>query len=125
MKKALMAGVVICSNVFGNLLLKAGMDQVPPLQGPLSYISAIFQPLVAAGIVLLILWVLSRMALLSWADLTYALPMTSLGFVLNLAVAAIFLHEPVSTQRLAGTALIVIGTLFVAFTKPKTVEPAA
>ena len=41
------------------------------------YIKAIFNPWVLVGIALLILWTLSRMALLSWADLSYVLPVTS------------------------------------------------
>lgn len=115
-----MAGTVIVSNVLGNLLLKFGMDQVPPLGAdPVAYVGVIFQPFVAAGIGLLILWVLSRMALFSWADLTYALPLMSLGFVLNLAVAAVFLGEPMTRARVAGTACIVAGTVLVGMTRPK------
>jgi drug/metabolite transporter (DMT)-like permease len=120
MRKAVMAGTVIVSNVVGNLLLKYGMDQTPPLGGdPAAYVAVVFQPFVAAGIGFLILWVLSRMALFSWADLTYALPMMSLGFVLNLAVAVTFLGEPMTRARVAGTACIVAGTLLVGMTRPK------
>lgn len=120
MKKFLMTAVVVGSNVFGNLLLKQGMDRVPPLVTPLDYIGAIFQPLVAAGIVLLILWVLSRMALFSWADLSYALPITSAGFVLNLIVSLVFLHEHITPARYLGTACIVGGMILVGLTQPKT-----
>ena len=49
---------------------------------PLAYITVLFQPWVALGVSLLILWMLSRMALLSWADLSYVLPVTSIGYVL-------------------------------------------
>jgi drug/metabolite transporter (DMT)-like permease len=120
MRRVLTAAVVICSNVFGNLLLKKGMENVPPLAAPLDFVTVVFQPFIAAGIVLLILWMLSRMALLSWADLTYAIPITSLGFALNLFVAKVFLQEPVGQQRLLGTACIVAGTLLVSLTPAKT-----
>ena len=38
---------------------------------------------VAGGIGLLILWLLTRMALISWADLSFVLPVTSIGYVLG------------------------------------------
>ena len=51
------------------------------LETPLAYIAALFRPWVALGVLLLILWLLSRMTLLSWADLSYVLPVTSVGYV--------------------------------------------
>ena len=42
------------------------------------------------------------MTALSWADLTYVLPATSLGYVLLALIAKFFLHEQVSTTALAG-----------------------
>ena len=38
---------------------------------------------------LLILWMLSRMTLLSWADLTYVLPVTALGYVLTVLMGRV------------------------------------
>ena len=49
---------------------------------PLPYIAALFNPWVALGVSLLIVWMLSQMTLLSWADLSYVLPVTSVGYVL-------------------------------------------
>ena len=49
----------------------------------MAYIQALFDPWVAVGVALLILWLLSRMTLLSWADLSYVLPVTSIGYVLT------------------------------------------
>ena len=66
------------------------------------------------GIALLILWMLTRMALLGWADLTYVLPVTALGYVLSTVLAAAFLGEVVSAKRWLGTVLIVLGTALVA-----------
>ena len=62
--------------------LPEARDAARDLATPLDYITALFQPWVALGVVLLILWMLSRMALLSWADLSYVLPVTSIGYVL-------------------------------------------
>src|SRR5690349_17473794 len=76
------AALVILSNAFGNFSLTWGLKhrgQTLTLS-PLSYIEAIFSPWVSLGISLLILWLLARMALFSWADLSYVLPVTSLGY---------------------------------------------
>jgi len=65
------------------------------------------------GISLLILWLLSRMALLSWADLSYVLPVTSLGYVASALLGRFLLNETVTPTRWAGTLLIVAGTILV------------
>jgi drug/metabolite transporter (DMT)-like permease len=54
------------------------------------------------------LWVLSR------AELSVAYPFVSLGFVVTLGFAAIFLNETVTTLKLVGTLLIVAGCYMVA-----------
>ena len=73
------AVIVVLSNVFGNFFMKRGMPA--ELAGPLEYITVLFRPWVSLGVVLLIVWMLCRMALLSWADLSYVLPVTSIGYV--------------------------------------------
>jgi drug/metabolite transporter (DMT)-like permease len=54
------------------------------------------------------------MTALSWADLTYVLPATSLGYVLLALVARFLLHEHVSPLRWLGIALITGGVGFIA-----------
>ena len=66
-----------------------------------------------AGITLLILWLLSRMALLSWADLSYVLPVTSFGYAASALIGHFFLNEHITPHRWAGTLLIVAGTILV------------
>jgi drug/metabolite transporter (DMT)-like permease len=50
---------------------------------------------------------------LSWADLSYAMPITSLSFLFAAIFARVFLGEQVSWYRWAGTALIVAGIMLV------------
>ena len=66
------------------------------------------------GILLLLAFFASYMSALSWADLTYVLPASSLGYVLLALVARFALHEQVSPLRWAGIALISGGVGFVA-----------
>jgi len=69
---------------------QAGNISLHHLQG---VILAVLNPWVAVGIVLLLAFFASYMNALSWADLTYVLPATSLGYVLLALVAKFALHE--------------------------------
>jgi len=40
----------------------------------LGYVAAMLNPYVALGMTLLIVWLLTRMALTEWADLSFVLP---------------------------------------------------
>lgn len=113
----LLLAVVILSNVAGNFVLALGMKSAPPGAGP---VAALWHPMVIAGIALLICWTLLRMKLLGLADLSYVLPVTAVGYVLNALAGAVFLHEQVSAQRWAGTLLIVAGAALTARTAAAT-----
>jgi len=75
---------------------------------------AMRNPWVVIGILLLLAFFASYMNALSWADLTYVLPATSLGYVLLALVAKFALHEAVSPMRWFGIVLISGGVGFVA-----------
>lgn len=118
-KSWICAAVVVLSNVFGNSFLKLGMPADLPT--PASYITALFEPWAALGVALLILWLLSRMALLSWADLSYVLPLTSIGYVLVALSGRFLLHEQITFRRWAGIVFIMSGVALVSFgTAPRT-----
>jgi drug/metabolite transporter (DMT)-like permease len=113
-KTRLFAAIVILSNTLGNFFIARGMRGLAvPADSPLHMLLAIFTPWVALGIALLILWLLSRMMLLSWADLSYVLPVTSLGYVANALMGHFFLGEHITLSRWSGTLLIVAGTVLV------------
>ncbi len=113
-KTRLFAAIVILSNTLGNFFIARGMRGLAvPADSALHMLLAIFTPWVALGIALLILWLLSRMVLLSWADLSYVLPVTSLGYVANALMGHFFLGEHITLARWSGTLLIVAGTVLV------------
>lgn len=120
LKSWICAIVVVLSNVFGNFFLKRGMPGELPT--PAAYIAVLFQPWVALGVALLILWLSSRMALLSWADLSYVLPVTSIGYVLVALAGKLLLHEEISPKRWAGIALIMVGVALVGGGAPQTTQ---
>jgi drug/metabolite transporter (DMT)-like permease len=114
-KYLVLAGVTVFAAA-GDSMLSHGMKQtgnisLHHLQG---IILALLNPWVAVGIVLLLAFFAAYMNALSWADLTYVLPATSLGYVLLALVAKFALHEQVSPLRWLGIALISGGVGFVA-----------
>ena len=122
LRTLLLISAVILLNSIGNLSLAYGMRHAGENVGldPLGYIRVMWNPAVAGGIVLLIFWLLMRMTLLSWADLSFVLPLTSFGYVLAAILGYVFLHETVTPSHWAGTALIFVGTMLVGSTQSKT-----
>jgi drug/metabolite transporter (DMT)-like permease len=114
-KYLVLAGVTLFAAA-GDSMLSHGMKQIGPisLQHPLELILAVLNPWVSVGIVLLLAFFATYTTALSWADLTYVLPATSLGYVLLALAARFVLHEQVSPLRWLGIALISGGVGFVA-----------
>jgi uncharacterized membrane protein len=106
---------VVLTNVAGNALLSTGVKNAAGIPALLKNPAFLF------GVALLALWTVSRTALMSWADLTYVLPVTAIGYVLTTAAGAWFLNEQVSAVRWTATLLIVAGTILAGSTRPRTV----
>lgn len=124
-KTRLFSLIVVLSNVIGNSALTWGMKRAgDPGLSPLLYLKAIFDPWVSLGIVLLVVWMLSRMTLLSWADLSYVLPVTSAGYILQALIGKYVFGEQISIARWSGTLLIIAGIILVATTSPRTGKKA-
>jgi len=122
LRTRLFTGIVVFSNVIGNSLLTHGMQKLgDPGNSPLALIGAPFHPWVAAGVALLIVWTLSHMALLSWADLSYVMPVTAIGYVLAAVSGKFLLGEAISSYRWMGILLITLGVTLVGRTNPVTV----
>ncbi len=122
-KTAIVSIVVIATNVFGNYALKVGFDQVGTVESwsPIPYIRAFVHPWVAFGVSCMLAWLISRLLLLSWADLSYVLPVTSFSYVLSAVAGAVYLNEKVTRMQWAGICAITVGTGLVALTFPETV----
>jgi len=112
---------------FGNLCLAWGTKHLPEklAADPLVYLRSMMDPFVALGIAMLIVALLARLALLSVADLSFVLPVTSAGYVISTLLGRIFLHEPVSISRWAGAILISLGAALVVSTPEKTTDPGS
>ncbi len=116
-KYLVLAGITIFSTA-GDSLLARGMKDFGNINLSLhnlpGLLLAIVNPWVAAGILSLLAFFSCYMSALSWADLTYVLPATSLSYVLVAFVGHFSLHETISPMRWLGIALIACGVGFVA-----------
>ena len=114
-RRYLVLAVVALTASCGDTFLARGMKSLGPvsLSDPAALIHAIFTPWIAMGIVLLIGFFASYLTALSFADLTYVLPATSLGYVIMTLLARWWLHEHVSAWRWLGVLCITAGVGFV------------
>jgi drug/metabolite transporter (DMT)-like permease len=114
-KYLVLAGITVFSTL-GDSLLARGMKELGgiSLHNFSGLLLAILNSWVTIGILLLLAFFASYMSALSWADLTYVLPATSLGYVLVALIAHFSFHEQISPTRWLGIALIAAGVGFVA-----------
>jgi uncharacterized membrane protein len=109
-KYLVLVGVAVFA-VTGDSLVSRGMKQAGSisLHDLPGIVLAVFRPEVGLGVLFLLAFFACYMAALSWADLTYVLPTTSVSFILLTLVAKFILHENVSLTRWLGVVLISIG----------------
>jgi len=106
----------IVLNVCGHGFLKAGMNRVGPLSGPLSSyaLKSLTTPFVLLGLISYVSSVSLYMIVLSKTDLSYAYPLLmSVGYVLIVMISYLFFKEPFSAYKWAGIALILVGVILV------------
>ena len=124
-KYLVLAGVTVLAAT-GDSILSLGMKKIGSVS--LHRLPDIFlvvlHPEIALGILFLLGFFACYMTALSWDDLTYVLPATSLSYVLVALIARFFLHETVSVTRWLGILLIATGVGFVTQGPALTHKPA-
>ena len=125
-RRYLILAIVTLTSALGDTFLDRGMMEIGPvsLHHLGSLIVALKVPWILGGIVLLLGFFASYLTALSWADLTYVLPATSMGYVIVALLSKFWLHEHITPARWLGIACIVGGVGFVtrgpAYTEPMT-----
>ncbi len=107
-----LSAVVVLSNAAGNYALNWGMKH-----------GGLFTFWTAGGVLVLIFWTLARLRLLAQADLSYVLPVTSIGYLIPLVLGGVWLNEDVSGLRWLGALCIVAGAGLVSPTAPDSRKP--
>ncbi len=110
-KTRLFVWLAVLSNVLGNALLRLGMSAMGRIGSfaPGAYLHAFVSPLVVGGVCALLVSMLAEMALMSWADLSYVLPVTALAYVLTAMVGSLFLAEQVPLPHWLGILMLTAG----------------
>jgi len=117
--------VVVLTNVIGNVALGHGMHETGAIisASPLDYLRAFANPWTVAGVVILAVWMISNLALLSRADLSFVLPVTASGYVLIALAGHFGLGERISAIRWIGIIAISVGVILAEETPSRTTPP--
>src|ERR1700730_7263147 len=125
LKTLAMVFAMMVSAITGHSPLKHGMSEIGPValthvglfQG---FRSSMTSTTIWLAILFLIGFMLSNMTVLSWADYSYVMPASAIGYVAVTFVGMTLLGETVSPRRWIGVALICVGVFLVGQTKPST-----
>lgn len=121
--------VMIVAGPLGNVLLGKGMKHAgalniwPPSALLATGIHIFSLPSIWMGIGSLILFLISYMLVLSWADYSYVQPAASLAYGVVAVLSWAILGEHVSLLRWLGIAIICLGVFVVGKTSPRTTPP--
>jgi drug/metabolite transporter (DMT)-like permease len=128
MKTATVLIIAIISQAIGNVYLTKAMKAVTTAGASDDLLSVALRaagnPTLWLGTALLIVFFALYSAALSWADLSFVLPATAFGYVLNVAAGHYFLNESVSPARWAGSAIITLGVFLVSRSGVRTIPRA-
>ncbi len=118
--------LAVTAGTVGDILLAKGMKELGDLstmnlRGIIDVaIRAMTEWKIVLGTAMLAMFFFIWLAVLSWEDLSVALPMQALNYVLVAVLAKYLLHEEVSPLRWAGIALVCAGVILV--TKSSTTD---
>lgn len=115
-----LVAVIVFTNAFGDTLTTLGMKrrgQVEDLRpAAISRVVAeiALNRYVIGGIAMLAVGFFALMALLSFADLSFAIPATAASYVIEMVLGRTVLHERVDWVRWAGVWLVACGVALIA-----------
>ncbi len=107
--------IAVCCVSFGEALLSKAMKEV----GPIDRLSLPLISRIASnghlwvGIFLMAVFFVLYSIALSWADLSYVLPLTAISYLTGAFLAKYYLHEDVTLVRWIGATVITIGVIIV------------
>lgn len=126
MKTLFVLFIAICAQTLGDVCLTKGMrsvgevDTLDPVQLFHIGVQVFSNPLIWGGIFILSIFFGLYLVALSWADLSFVLPVTAFGYVLNAFMSWKLLGEHVSVVRWIGTLIICVGVAVVSNTEQRT-----
>jgi len=130
-KTAVLLLLMVVFGSSGDTLMGKGMRVVGPPAG--WSIAAVIEFLKHAALsatvwvafTCLLLFFLSYMLVLTWADFSFVLPASAAAYAVVPLLGHFFLGEAVSPVRWAGVLMLTLGVGLVGNTPPRTTEPVA
>ena len=125
-KTFILLALMVTFGSCGDVLLSQGMKHVGQLRSwapaaAVAYFARAFHSgTIWLAIALLMLFLVSYMLVLSWADFSYVSPASAIGYVLVALMGYFFLGEHVPATRWLGVGLICVGVFVVGGTHPST-----
>ncbi|MGQ9920715.1 MAG: EamA family transporter [Desulfobacca sp.] len=113
-----LVSVNILFNVFGQLLLKTGMNKLGNFQLSLHalvpvFIRAFLNPYIILGLGCYVTGFLIWLIVLAKAEVSYAYPLISVGYVLTAVMGWWFLGENVTWVRISGILITCVGVFII------------
>lgn len=111
--------MAVSAGTIGDILLAKGMKELGDisamnLRGIITVAGqALTSPKLIFGTMMLVVFFFLWLAVLSWEDLSVALPMQALNYVLVAFLSQWFLGETVSPLRWTGTVLVCVGVMLI------------
>jgi drug/metabolite transporter (DMT)-like permease len=122
LKNGIFIVLAVLSNSIGNVFLAIGMKHMPDFHASSTLIyaaSLLTNGWIVIGTALLVIWMVAQLSMLTWADLTYVLPVTAAVYVVTALLSRFFLDEHVSSIRWAGVVVISCAVLLVVESSPR------
>ncbi|MDK9716987.1 MAG: EamA family transporter [Trichlorobacter sp.] len=122
--------IAVTAGTVGDILLAKGMKQLGDLstmnlRGIMEVaLRAMTEWKIVLGTAMLALFFFLWLAVLSWEDLSVALPMQALNYVLVAILAKYLLHEEVSPLRWGGIALVCVGVMLITKSSTSDKKPS-
>jgi drug/metabolite transporter (DMT)-like permease len=119
MMTAMMIAIVVLGGSAGDVFITKGMKQIGEIStvhpGELARVAlkVLANVNFLIGIFFMACSFFAFLAVLSWADLSFVLPATSLSFVITTIGAKFILNEEITRLRLAGTLLVCVGVALI------------
>ena len=123
---SLVVSVVFFSSL-GNVLLSKGMKQIGEIKNysPSALLAVFARTFTSAtiwtGILSFLIFFVSYLLLVSWADFSYVQPVCAIGYAVVAVLSYFLLGEVISPMRWTGVVLICAGVALVGGTEPRTI----
>jgi drug/metabolite transporter (DMT)-like permease len=128
LKTFLLILVMVIAGPLGNALLGKGMKHAgklviwPPSDALHTAFRVFGVGSIWLGVASLLTFFLANLLVLTWADYSFVLPASSMGYGVVALLGYFMLGEPVSPLRWLGIAIICLGVFVVGQTSPRSAE---